>query len=504
MVAELYRIPSAPLDAHARQDHLLMFGIRRRWPLTAAAAAAVIYVLNNYSISGIEHLKIKPVGGIGAVAPADFSTHAAAGTEQASFDLAQFNLQSPASPAGQSWEAVAQSSPHTKSAWEHFLNAGEKLTVWQGKLGANAPQDSGKPGAFPGPSLSVSSPIPAPIGLSPPNIGGSNSTGLNALPDALPDKNSFNPPPIESPLLIPVGSNPRPISPASDVSTLTTGTSNGTVARPFGEATIRVATFKVPAMGPATLAKPHTLQTLVSILRHFDLVALQGIQTARDDVLPLLVEQLNVAGGSYDYLIGPRVGRSTNRQQFAILFDTRKLETDRYQLYTVDDPQDLVMFEPLVAWFRCKGVPPQDAFTFSIVDLAVEPSFADAERSLLPNMITAIENDGRNEDDWILAGDFAGGPAELTILESSRARFAVRDMPTDVAGSQTLDSIVFSSQATGEFTGRAGVFDFLRKYNLSIERAMEVSSRLPVWAEFSCLEGAQPGRVAPHDPQAVY
>ncbi len=482
-----------------------MLAIRRRWLFVTAAAAALFYVANNYSISGLEHLKIQPVeneeAGNGSAAVAGNGV----GTNSSGFDLSQFNIQSFPSPPVHSWGAVGENS--SQSAWNHLLSTGEKLAVWQGKLGVQPPSGQRQANEYLGPS--VSSPIPIPLGLAPGGTGSSNSsltppTGdfSHATPITLPklltnDAQSNATPRMDDDRGLPTGvavgtRNPAPLS------------GNSVGFQPLGDATIRVASFRVPIVESPTLIQPHVVPTLVAILRHYDLIALQGIQTTRDDVLPLLVQQLNQAGGSYDYLIGPRVGRSANRQQFAFLFDTQKLETDRYQLYTVDDPQDLVNYEPLVAWFRCKGVPPQEAFTFSIVNLAVDPSFADAERNLLPAMIDAIERDGRQEDDWILAGDFAGGAAELAMLESRRVRIAIRDMPTDVAGTQTLDTILFSSRATTEFTGRAGAFDFLRKYNLSIERAMEISSRLPIWAEFSCLEGSQPGRLAPEDPQTVY
>ena len=51
-------------------------------------------------------------------------------------------------------------------------------------------------------------------------------------------------------------------------------------------------------------------------------------------------------------------------------------------------------------------------------------------------------------------------------------------------------------RATVEFTGRAGVFDFVREFNLTEQQALEVSDHFPIWAEFSSYEGGQPGRVA--------
>jgi hypothetical protein len=55
---------------------------------------------------------------------------------------------------------------------------------------------------------------------------------------------------------------------------------------------------------------------------------------------------------------------------------------------------------------------------------------------------------------------------------------------------------MFQQPATSEFTGRAGVFDIVREFNLTLDEALEVSDHLPVWAEFSVYEGGQLGRVA--------
>jgi hypothetical protein len=55
---------------------------------------------------------------------------------------------------------------------------------------------------------------------------------------------------------------------------------------------------------------------------------------------------------------------------------------------------------------------------------------------------------------------------------------------------------LFTLPATQEFTGRGGVFDLIREYNLTVDEALEVSDHLPVWAEFSIYEGGQPGRFA--------
>lgn len=267
---------------------------------------------------------------------------------------------------------------------------------------------------------------------------------------------------------------------------------------------IRIASFNANSLGAAQMAKSPVVETLVAILRQFDVVALQGIQSERDDILPILVERINQAGRRFDYLIGPRVGVAGQTQQFAFLFDTTKLETDRYQLYTIDDPENLMTFDPLVGWFRCKESKADDAFTFSLINLRVNRSASNNESALVPNLFHAVAGDGRNEDDLILAGDFGCNPTQIAKLNSDAIRFAIRDVPTEVTGQTMQDCVLFPTQGTTEFSGRSGVFDFLRKYNLSIEQAMELSSHMPVWAEFYAAEGAHPGRVAPVSSTQVF
>ncbi len=398
-----------------------MFQIRRRWSVLTVVVAASAYIINNYSLDGIEQIRLRPRASDELAQRRGVGDTWSADTVQDFDQVGLPNVLAPqlvtttsSSNRGTTSTATSvapQVSPFSTGEADlgRLLSVGEKLAIWEGQRGL----------------------------ASLPGLAGANFSNL------------------------------------------------------------RIASFHVPSLGATKLAKPHVFEMLVRILRKFDIVALQGIQTNRDDILPLLVERLNQSGGTYDYIIGPRVGRTPPLEQFAFVFDTLRLETDRFQLYTIDDPEDLITREPLVAWFRTKGPPTQQAFTFSLINLSLDLSLAERERDLLPNLIKAVEQDGRGEDDWIFVGDFAGGDAELNSLVSSGARLVVTGVPTTTDGLQMLDNIAFAGAATVEFAGKAGAFDFLRQFNLSLEQALEVSDHLPIWAEFSALEGAEPGRIAP-------
>lgn len=269
---------------------------------------------------------------------------------------------------------------------------------------------------------------------------------------------------------------------------------------------LRVATFNAQALDTTKSRKPQVLDILARIGRQFDVLALQDIQSETNDILPRLIHTMNQTGKKYDYAISPRIGPTDARQQYAFVFNTQTVALDRNELYTVDDRDDLLTYEPFVGWFRALGPKPEEAFTFSVINVRLNPETALQEREYLANLMFAVRDDGRREDDVLLAGDLRAGVGQLGSLDRlNDATFAVANTPTDVAGQMAWDNLVFFKGPTEEFTGDAGVFDFLRVYNLDLERAMEVSEHLPVWADFSIYEGGQPGRVAqiPTGPSAT-
>jgi Endonuclease/Exonuclease/phosphatase family. len=276
-------------------------------------------------------------------------------------------------------------------------------------------------------------------------------------------------------------------------------TMNGAVPPRLGE-TIRVATWNIQAFGEAKLQDPAAMNIIVQVLRNFDVIAIQEVRAANQDVVLELVNQLN-AGGKYhyDYVLGPRLGRTASKEQYAYIFDMASIEVDRNQLYTLEDKDDLLHREPLVGWFRARLAPGQSqlAFTFSLVNVHTDPDEVDRELDVMDDVLFAVQGDSRHEDDTILLGDFNVNDRNLRQLgKVNGLAWVVSNTPTNTRGSAQYDNIFFLRAPTPEFTGRGGVYDYLRQFNLSIDQALKVSDHLPVWAEFSVYEGGRPGPVA--------
>lgn len=261
--------------------------------------------------------------------------------------------------------------------------------------------------------------------------------------------------------------------------------------------TIRIASFNIQVFGTTKSSKPQVMERLAQIVRQFDVVAIQEVRSKDNGVLPQFVELINSAGRHYDYVIGPRLGRTTSTEQYAFIFDTQSVEIDRRQLYTVSDPDDLLHREPLVGWFRVRGPNPSEAFTFTLVNIHTDPDEVKDEVDLLDDVFLAVQNDGRGEDDVILLGDFNADDRHLGELgRLPNIAWCISGVPTNVKGTQLYDNLVYNARATVEFSGRAGVYDFRRQFNLSEAEAEEISDHLPVWGEFNIREGGVPGQIA--------
>jgi deoxyribonuclease-1-like protein len=259
---------------------------------------------------------------------------------------------------------------------------------------------------------------------------------------------------------------------------------------------ILVASFNIQVFGETKVADPKVTAILAQIVRKFDLVAVQEVRAKDITFLQRFVGQVNALGVPYDFVIGPRLGRSDSKEQYAYIYDSTRIELDRVSVYTVKDPDDLLHREPLVAGFRTRGVPPNEAFTFSLVNVHTDPDEVDRELDVLDDVFRAVRNDGRGEDDVILLGDLNTDEGRLGQLGAIPfIQYVVSGAPTNAHG-KTYDNILFDRRATTEFLGRGGVVDVMRQFNLTLEETLKVSDHFPIWAEFSVYEGGRPGSVA--------
>jgi len=273
----------------------------------------------------------------------------------------------------------------------------------------------------------------------------------------------------------------------------------------FGGPAVRIASFNIQVFGDAKAQKPYVMATLAAIIHNFHVVAIQEIRTQDDYFLDNFLRNfVNQNGRVYEKVVGPRLGRSNSTEQYAFLYDTAAIEVNRHSVYTVNDPDDLLHREPLVAMFRVRGPPPQQAFTFVLVNIHTDPDETDTELDALAQVYQVVRRTAGGEDDILLLGDLNVDEQQLGQLgRLEGVRPVVRGVPTNTRQSASYDNIVLHQPSTAEFTGRWGVFNFQQVFQLTPEQALQVSDHLPVWAEFNAYESASPGRVARRPEAAI-
>lgn len=281
-------------------------------------------------------------------------------------------------------------------------------------------------------------------------------------------------------------------------------TTAGVAAPPVGDGpTFRIASFNIEVFGKSKAENPRVIYTLAEIVRQFSIVAIQEIRTQDDRHMLNFVNLINSTGRKYDFVVGPRIGNSVSKEQYAFVFDTERIMIDRNTVFTVgDDADNLLHREPHVASFSTR-MPPDSAFTFTLVNIHTSPEPAatlDAELSALAEVYREVRRTGRGEDDIIMLGDFNASDKKM-LAHSRLGRLPgvtplIRGAFSNTQQDQLYDNLLVHLPSTTEYVGRSGVFNFGQAFNLTPSEAEQVSNHFPVWAEFSAYERDYSGGIA--------
>ena len=255
---------------------------------------------------------------------------------------------------------------------------------------------------------------------------------------------------------------------------------------------IRIAALRFDA-AHHLLQNPQAAPTALENLRQFDVIALQDLPVSTDAMRSLL-KMLNLNGRQYELIHGPRMTNGKSNRQLGFLFDLRKISLDSSNPYVVNDPDQLFETAPFVAWFRVNA-DADKAFTFTLVNLALSPQNAETESQHLGELFRAVRDDGRNEDDVILLGDFQNAMNSVKQWQTLTGLESI--VPPDqhaAAVKQTGIGGLYDARATTEFNRRCGLVDLLQGQDAqSIHRAPPCPL---IWAEFSIHESRRDGTFA--------
>jgi deoxyribonuclease-1-like protein len=256
---------------------------------------------------------------------------------------------------------------------------------------------------------------------------------------------------------------------------------------------ILVASFNIQAFGESKMGNAWVVERIVHILQQFDIVAIQEVRAKDQTLLPRLIAMVNANGARYDYILGPRLGRTDSKEQYAFIYDTSTVVSSPEASYTTRDEADLLHREPLIARFVTRVPPNVRPFSFSLVNLHTDPDEVTQEMRVMHTVVKSIreyEYASAMEDDVILMGDLNAAPRQFGPLAQMPGIFyTVSDsQTTNTLRKSTYDNIIFDRGLTNEYTGRSGVLDMCEMFNINTNEALKISDHFPIWAEFVTAE----------------
>ncbi|TFH21525.1 MAG: endonuclease [Myxococcales bacterium] len=251
--------------------------------------------------------------------------------------------------------------------------------------------------------------------------------------------------------------------------------------------TITIAAFNIQVFGRSKREKTEVMEVLTSFAGEVDVLLVQEIRDSSELTAGFFLEAINnSADREYAMYEGPRLGRTSSKEQYAVYY-----ATDRARLidaYTLADPDDAFEREPVVATFRSGN------FDFSVVGCHIKPDDAERELRALSAAVDEIVAANPGERDVIILGDLnADGSyldesllTEIFPIDSYHVAIS-NDVDTMTTSDNTYDRIILRREtATHEYiAASAEVFEFDRAYEIEDDRLVRsVSDHYPVLARF--------------------
>ena len=215
-------------------------------------------------------------------------------------------------------------------------------------------------------------------------------------------------------------------------------------------------------------------------LRH---PGIEGLDSTATETIASMVSMANSGGRRYDYVVGPAkwLSRTISAAGDSVRRGARGSRSHRAVRGRRSRP---FARASATGGLVSRGRSSRVSLHIYVAGGGLEAERAGAAGGRLPR----CRDDGRGEDDLIQPA-ISAAPIGigLRLAELARLRPAIAGVPTNTVGDRQEANIYYSS-AVVEFTGRAGVLDLVRQFNLTVEQRLAISDHMPVWAEFGCAE----------------
>ena len=248
--------------------------------------------------------------------------------------------------------------------------------------------------------------------------------------------------------------------------------------------TILIASFNIMRLGE----KPKDYKTISKIISKFDLVGLEEVMNEKG-LKKLKYHLTNLTGEEWEYIISENsVGSENYREYYGYIYKKDKFQEARGIGFYKEENKNEFMREPYGAYFKSGN--------FDFVYIICHSIFGDNEKQRLieaANYSKVYEYflNMTQENDIIMAGDFnvpADGPAFQNLFLKNNVSYILDPKNnyttiSDTGLANSYDNFFIDKEKTREYTGRYGVYNFIKNNNGLIKKY--ISDHLLIFSEYS-------------------
>ncbi len=258
---------------------------------------------------------------------------------------------------------------------------------------------------------------------------------------------------------------------------------------------LKVGAYNLKNFGTTKVENTFVLGHLVQILARYDVALLQEIRNKDEVAIYLLRDALSLYTGiNYQIIISEPIGRSTYKEQYAYLYNPKKVTLLTHYLYDdgLEPFEDTFSREPFIAYFEEKS----SLQRFVAVGAHIAPADVIQELNEMPKVYQDIQTK-LHEENVVVMGDLNADcryldPAEeLELLLKKDPRFTWHiergvDTTTEENTFCAYDRIITAGPIFNNvLSAETGVYNVAEIFGLDADTANLISDHYPVEITFS-------------------
>ncbi|XP_021954867.1 deoxyribonuclease-1 [Folsomia candida] len=251
-----------------------------------------------------------------------------------------------------------------------------------------------------------------------------------------------------------------------------------------------IGAFNMRKFGLPKIENEAVLDTIIKIVKRYDVIALSEITDRTEQAVQRLMEKINLASSKrrpYHYIISDRVGRTNNKEQYALVFRSDMIRVKEHFLFN-DSKADSFAREPHIIRVNFQGYD-KDVV---VINIHVKPTDAVIEIDALTDVQNWVERTLKIRD-VIMLGDFNADCGyvpkkawkNIRLRNMEQFNWLIGDEVDTTVGKTNCayDRIVvtgpyFSDGRVIPHTAKA--FQFDNVFDLNETNALQVSDHYPV------------------------